>query len=138
MNAHLLHGTVSNEEERLPRRIWLTWLLAWVASFAALSVALERVALSPAAGWAAAMVNAALGVAVVWSYVRFLRSADELERKIQVEALALGFGAGAVGMLAYRLLERAGAAPALDVADGLLVMLAGYAAGIIAARRRYA
>ena len=62
---------------------------------------------------------------------------DELERKIHVEALALGFGVGAVWMMGWRLFERAGA-PLLDVNDGLLVMLIAYGVGVALARRRYA
>ena len=33
---------------------------------------------------------------MVGSYIRFLRVADELLRKIQLEGFALGFGLGAV------------------------------------------
>ena len=123
--------------KRAPWRMWQLWLVLWIGSFVATTATYVLGAPPPAVGYTAALANAALGVAAVWSYFRLLRRADELERKIQVESLALGFGAGAVGMMAYRLLERAGAPP-LDVNDALLVMLLAYAIGVVLARRRYA
>mgnify|MGYP001950570376 CR=1 FL=1 len=45
------------------------------------------------------LVTTALGVATVFVYVKFLHEAEELQRKIQLEALALGFGVGLVGTL---------------------------------------
>lgn len=117
-------------------RAWLFYLTLWLGSFVAATVAFELSLVPPAAGRALAIGNGVLGALAVISYHRLLRRADELERKIQVEALALGFGAGAVGMMAYRLAERAGA-PAMDINDALLVMLAAYVVGVIVARRRY-
>ena len=69
------------------------------------------------------------------AFRRFLREADELQRRIQLEALALGFGAAVVGAAAYRLLERAGAT---DVSDVIMILAVGYSVGVIAGQRRYA
>ena len=114
------------------------WLTAWLLGFVAITLLYELEILRPGvpAGVAAAL-HTTLGVVTLWCYIQFLRGADELERKIHVEALALGFGIGAVWMMSWRLLERAGA-PELDVNDGLLVMLIAYAVGVGLARRRYA
>lgn len=73
---------------------------------------------------------------MVRSYMHFLRHADELLRKIQLEGLALGFGAGIVFMLGYRLFERMGA-PKLDLADGVLPMVLFWAIGQYVGYRRY-
>ena len=51
-------------------------------------------------------------------------------------ALALGFGAGLVGMFGYRLLERAGA-PTMDVSDPALIMVIFWAVGQWFGLRRY-
>jgi hypothetical protein len=112
-------------------------LFAWLLGFIGIA-GLYQLELLPQ-GWpryAAAGLHTALGVLTLASYVAYLRSCDELERKIHVEALALGFGVGAVWMMAWRLLERAGA-PQLDVNDGLLVMLGAYGVGVALARQRY-
>jgi len=76
-----------------------------------------------------------LGGAVL-AFIRFLREADELLRKIQLEALGVAFGAGAVFTLGYRLCERIGA-PRLDVSDGYLVMMIFWTLGQYLGYRRY-
>ncbi len=45
---------------------------------------------------------------VVVSYVRFLRSSDELQQRIALEALAFAFGGTALITLAYGFLDQAG------------------------------
>ena len=71
------------------------------------------------------------------SFVVFLRGADELLRKIQLEALALSFGAAAIFMIGWRLCERLGA-PKLDVDDPLMVMVITWSIGLWLGFRRYA
>jgi hypothetical protein len=137
MHAHTLDRTAAGSPGRALWKTWVLWVSLWMVCFFGATIAFEVEALPAGLGYAAALANAVLGVIAVWSYFRLLRGVDELERKIQVEALALGFGAGAVGMMAYRLLERAGA-PRLDINDALLVMLAAYGVGVLLARRRYA
>ena len=70
------------------------------------------------------------------SYLLFLRGADELLRRIQLEALALGFGAGAVFSLLYPLLEGLGA-PKLDGNATVMVMMFSWGAGTWVVTRRY-
>jgi hypothetical protein len=137
MHAESMDRSMAEPSRQAPRRAWLVALLLWIGSFVVLTLAHAAGVVPTGLGYTAAASNAVLGGAAVWTYLRLLRRMDELERKIQVEALALGFGAGAVGMTAYRLFERAGAPP-VDVNDALLVMLLGYVAGVVTARRRYA
>jgi hypothetical protein len=137
MHAQILDRTAGVRAGRALWKTWVLWVSLWLVSFVAITIALEIEALPAGLGYAAGLANAVLGVIAVWSYFRLLRGADELERKIQVEALALGFGVGAVWMMGWRLIERAGA-PRLDVNDGLLVMLLAYGVGVALARRRYA
>ena len=76
-----------------------------------------------------------MGMAVR-AYVIFLRGADELLRKIQLEALALAFGITGIFMIGWRLCERLGA-PKLDVDDPLMVMIVVWAVAQWMAYRRY-
>ena len=87
-------------------------------------------------GWLFPAATAALGLLSIRSYIIFLRTADELLRKIHIEALALGFGAAAVFMIAYRLCERLGA-PKLDSNDPLIVMVSFTCIGLFLGVRRY-
>src|SRR5688572_20225060 len=66
---------------------YLAWMVVWIGMRLLLEAGLPR----PLA-WALASVPLLLGVVMVAMYVRFLRVADELLRKIQLEGIALGFG----------------------------------------------
>ena len=113
------------------------WLLVWATSLVVVTYLLSR-GVVPAGlpGYAAAGASSLLGVAAIGSYVVFLRAADELLRKVQLDALAIAFGAGVVFMNGYRLLEQAGA-PALDVAGPVVPMLAAWVVAQIWGLRRY-
>ena len=113
------------------------WGLAWARSWVIASILINR-GLVPA-GWPSAFVAllpTAVGVLMLRAYAIFLRDADELHRKVHLEALAVAFGAGAVFMVGYSLLESAGA-PDLDVSDPLLVMMVVWAIAQTAGMRRY-
>jgi hypothetical protein len=77
-----------------------------------------------------------LAVQATRRYLVFLRAADELLRKIEMEALALGFAAGASFSLLYPLLEKLGA-PELDEHATAVVMMLSWAAGSWLGTRRY-
>lgn len=110
--------------------------LAWAMMFVAATLAIDGYGVTGLTGWALASATLLLGMTTMGLYMRFLRAADELLRKIHVEALALGFGAAIVFMLFWRLCERLGA-PKLDVVDPVLVMIAFWVAGQWLGLRRY-
>lgn len=110
--------------------------LAWALMFVGATLAIVSYGVAGLTGWAMAVATLVLGVTAMGLYVKFLRAADELLRKIHVEALALGFGAAIVFMLFWRLCERLGA-PKLDVVDPVLVMIAFWVAGQWLGLRRY-
>ncbi len=49
--------------------------------------------------WLSIVINAALGLWVVRSYMRMLRNLDELQRQIQLNALAISLGVSLVGSI---------------------------------------
>ena len=112
------------------------WGLAMMSAFVAGTILISGKFVAPAIGWSLAAATAICGIGMLRAYVVFLREADELLRKIQIEALALGFGVGAVFMLAYRLFERLGA-PKLDSNDPLMVLVGGWMVGLWIGLRRY-
>src|ERR1044072_5487938 len=57
-------------------------------------------------GGALAALTAVPGLVGIRAYIRFLREADELLRKIQLEALAIAFGVGVLFMMTRRLFAR--------------------------------
>ncbi|HYC93254.1 MAG TPA: hypothetical protein VEO54_28875 [Thermoanaerobaculia bacterium] len=102
--------------------IFSRWMLAAILTFAVATILIDSDSIPGAAGWALTVATVVLMIVAMRSYVVFLRQADELLRKVHLEALALAFGAGIISMMGYRLCERLGA-PKLDVNDASLVML---------------
>ncbi len=110
--------------------------LAWAMLAACSSIAIGEFGVKGLTGWALAVATLLLGLTSIWLYLKFLRNADELLRKIHVDALGLGFGAAIVFMLFWRLCERLGA-PKLDVSDPVLIMVLFWAAGQWIGLRRF-
>jgi hypothetical protein len=83
------------------------WTGAWVASLA-------LAAFGPEAFWdgqvaptvAAIVANVLIGVGMLLAHKRFLQSLDELQRSIQLQAMAWSLGAGLVGGMAWTLLDQ--------------------------------
>jgi hypothetical protein len=85
------------------------------------------------------LAHRALGLLAVGLYA-FLREADELVRRIHLEAIVVGFWTGTGFGIGYRLLEHAGLRalnPSMTIAIMVAVMLLGYAVGRFRAGKRY-
>ncbi len=115
----------------------LGWALAWAIAFVGASWFLRSdPAISAGAAWIVAVAPNLLALGVVVVYLRFLRNADELVRRIQLEGLAVGFGVGVVLSMGYQLLERAGA-PELSFSDLAAIMMFAFVIGVVRANRQY-
>lgn len=113
------------------------WILAWAVSFVGAAWVLKHnPQLEAPVTWLLAFGPTIFGIGALLSYLRFLRQADELLQKIQLEGLAIGFGAGAIFSMGYSLFERVGA-PTLDIGDMLAVMMFGWVIGQLVSMRRY-
>lgn len=128
----------TTERDRRNQRRIIAWSLAWMVSWTAGALVIERGWLAAgAAGVAAAALSAGLGIATLLAYRRFLREADELRRKIEIEALALAFGVGIVGGMTYWLLGKSGIVAEAEILDVLLLMILAHPVGILIGYRRY-
>ena len=118
-------------------RVYNAWFAAAMLSFCGMTIGLsEKWLKAGPIAYVLTAVTIVFMLMAAWSFTEFLRNADELLRKIQVEALALSFAAGGVFMLAWRLCERLGAHK-LDVDDPFLVMIIVWAIGQYAGYKRY-
>lgn len=123
--------------DRRNQYVFVAWCFAWAVIFTASNWLLKSdYALSATAAWLAAIVPNLIGIGMVLAYLKFLRQADELIRKMQVEGLAMGFGVGILFALGYQVFERAGA-PHLELDDLAVIMMAGWMAGQLVAYWRY-
>jgi len=84
------------------------------------------------------LVNLLVGIGVIFANKRHLRGLDELQQKIQLDAMALALGVGLVVGLAYSTMDVIDLI-AFDAEISHLVMLIGltYLAGVIIGTRRY-
>lgn len=113
------------------------WMVAAALAYLGATAALRWRASIPAVLPAALVALAALlSIQAVRAYLTFLRGADELLRRIQTEALALGFASGAVTSLLYPLLEGFGA-PRLGAQATTVVMMLAWSLGSWLGTRRY-
>ncbi len=85
---------------------------------------------------AATLVPALTGIAAILAYYRFLRQTDELQRRVQINGLALGFGGGVYWSILDAMLTRAGMAPP-DTMNALMVMVLLYMVGVTFSSHRY-
>lgn len=132
-------GFYTARDARNQRRFNL-WLFAAVLVYLGATAALRWRASIPGSlawlPWLLVGCATLLAILATRSYLVFLRAADELLRRVQTEAMALGFGAGAVFSLLYPLFEQLGA-PVLDGAVTAVVMMISCAAGAWLGTRRY-
>lgn len=131
-----LPGCHTTPTDRRKLRRLNVMVLLWAVVFVAGSFMARHHPDWRALGYSLVALTGLLGIAVVAIYVDYLRTADELLRKIQLEALGLAFGAGWVFTFTYRMCQRLGA-PALDIDDPMLVMILVWVVAQFLGARRY-
>lgn len=116
----------------------MLWLVVWMAAY----VAADKAELH---GWYASRTLsglaiagvAALGIGVLITYLRFLEELDELQRRIQLTALAFAMGVGLVGSVVYSLLITAGFVTDPEINVVIMMMGGAYVAALGITQVRY-
>lgn len=114
------------------------WMFIWMGSL----VISDKAALygwwsAAWISWLSIAVNFALGVWMVSRFVRMLRGMDDLQRKIQLDALAFSFGVSIVGTITYSLMVTWGYIVEEEVTDIFVIMCVAYSAAIITNTLRF-
>jgi hypothetical protein len=116
----------------------MLWAFAWAATLVIISICSKYAWFSSALPITIAFVlHTGIGIGMILAYKRFLRELDEMERKIQLDALALSAGATVVAFSSYSILEKAGILPDLNPAYLIAFLALTYSAGLIIGRIRY-
>lgn len=125
------------EQDRRNQYRFTAWTFAWAVSYVLASKLLKSDLdlATPLVGFLA-IAPSLIALGAVFAYMRFLRMADGLLRKIQLEGLALGFAAGVVFITGYQLLEAAGASE-LQTDHIILVMIFSWMIGQFLGMWRY-
>jgi hypothetical protein len=114
------------------------WTLAWMASWLAVNLGISYDVLPRGLpGSLATLLPLGLGVGALLSYRHFLREADELLRKIQLDALALSVGVGILAGLTSHLWVRTGALSRESVLLVTSLMMLTYSVGVTLGSRRF-
>ena len=123
--------------DRHNQRMLMVWSVAWASTWVEATFLIERVLETPGVvSIVTALAPNVLGIATLLAYMKFLRETEELQRKVQLDALALGFGIGIVAMVGLELLGRTGLL-AGSPSDALIFMVAAYSLGVTLGWRRY-
>lgn len=132
----LLCSGASTARDRRNQYRFLIWAALWALVFVASGLTQRYVELDGAPLWLVAFAPTLPAILVVASYLKFLREADELVRRVQMEGLALGFGAGVLLIIAVQLPETTPITQ-FKGSDVLFVMMLGWAIGQVWATWRY-
>lgn len=111
-------------------------LVAYVAVLILSLAALARADLSAAVRAAISLAPMLPGLLLCWAVVRQLRRLDELQLRIQFEALGFAFAASALLTFSYGFLEIAGL-PKLSLFVVWPLMAVMWLLGLLIAARRY-
>lgn len=116
------------------------WTLAWAATVALAKFG-PRLLWDPdeqVASWAAVVVNLAVGTGWIVAFTGFLRTLDELQRKITQDALAVTVGVGWVVGFAYVVADAASlVARDVDIAVLPALMGAVFSIAFVVGKIRY-
>ena len=127
-------GTAVDRENN---RRFTIWCFGWATAVVAATWLVESFdSIDGALAWLVAMSPNVFALGALVAYLRMLRMADEMQRRIHIEGLAIGFGAGWIFTIGYLVLQSAGA-PDLPLTTTILVMTAGWIVGNIIAVRHY-
>ncbi len=115
------------------------WTIAWVISWLGARVVLEATTLPTWVRIAAALAPAPLAAVALLTIVREARELDELEKRIQLEALAIAFVLSMLLIMTLGLMELAVTLNRNDWSYRHVwpMLLLFYYGGIVFARKRY-
>jgi hypothetical protein len=126
---------------RPPARPLVRWLYLLsgltLVAILAVSWSLDHVGLSPMARLTLAMIPVALWGGAITFLVLAVRALDELQRRIQLEALAIAFPAAMLLGMGVEYLQKAGFARDVGVGDVWPVMVLLYGPALVFAHWRY-
>lgn len=118
-------------------RVNLLTLLWVITLMISTYLAGEGMLTSPIALTIAIAIHVIVGIAMLLSYKHFLTQLDEMERKVQLGALALAVGVAIISFSSYSILEEATTLPPLNTAYLIALMALTYIVGIFKGRLAY-
>jgi hypothetical protein len=115
------------------------WTLAWVASMAIATFGPQFVwAESNLLTSIAIIINLVIGFGMIWANKNHLRSLDEMQQRIQLEAMGIALGVGLVVGMAYSNLDiNNGINADAEISHLVVVVALTYLASVFIGTRKY-
>ncbi|TXB65115.1 hypothetical protein FRY74_06725 [Vicingus serpentipes] len=116
------------------------WTLLWVSSMAFATFGPKFLwELNTTWSMLAILLNTALGAGMIWANIKHISVLDELQQKIQLDAMGIALGVGIVGGLSYSTMDNANVISG-DAEIGFLVILisVSYMIALVVGKKRYA
>jgi len=82
-------------------------------------------------------VQALAGFGMFWAFRRLITEMDEMQRKIQLDALALSLGITIFATITYDVLEKASIVSEINTSNIIFLISFTYIAGVIVGNLRY-
>ena len=132
MNELTDNSTTYDVRNRKNNIRYIFWVIAWVGTMIAADKAvLYEWYSSDLVSIVAIVINAILGLLVIFSFMQMLKGMDELQKSIQLNALALAVGAGFVSGFTYLLLATTKLISEAEIGDILVLMSVAYMGTVI-------
>lgn len=84
------------------------------------------------------LINTIVGIGMILMNRKYINGLDELQKKVNTDAMAIAFGVGVVGGMSYSILDITNVIP-FDAEISFVIMLAGitYLIGVVVSNIRY-
>lgn len=115
------------------------WTILWLCSVALATfgpkfIWMENIILS----LLAIALNTGIGVGMIWANIKHLSAQDELQKKIQLDAMGIALGAGIVGGLSYSTLDVANVISGKAEISFLVMLISmSYLVALLVGKKRY-
>lgn len=120
-------------------KVLMTWTLLWTVSMA-IAVFGRKLFWhdNQTLSLIAILVNLVLGVAMIIANISYVKGLDELQQKIQLEAMGIALGVGVIGGLSYSLFAQANIIFSTTKISPMIILIGlTYAAATFIGNRRY-
>ena len=126
------------KEQKKQTKIMLAWSFAWVASIAFLSGGVNSLWDSLLITKIGLLINLAIGIGMIIAHKNLFKTYDELQKKIQFEAMAITLGLAVVVGLTYEVSFDFGVIKSEPQFEHLMLFISfSYIASNIINSRRY-
>jgi uncharacterized membrane protein len=129
---------VSKQMKKATKNLAL-WTLFWLVSLA-LATFGPKFIWQENTTWSiiAVVINASFGAGLILAHIKHLSALDELQKKVQLDAMGIALGVGIVGGLSYSVMDISNIISG-DAEIGFLVMLISisYMVALAVGKKRY-